>query len=730
MKNKLFSIFTALAMVLGILVAPFTSANAAEEAKYENSTNKINIHKILFKEEKAYTDWKPEDHKTSSEITNIKEYFGDKAEEIAGVAYDIYKEEKATDTNKANGQTLNTEFNTSEFKEDKYYSIVKTDKSNRNLGELLTTASGTGDVELEDGSYVIVENADRTTYQDPATGQTVSKQGKAIPVRITLPAALPVENTSGVLHLYPKNTTVDSPDTEKNFTDKIDIKDANNTTKQEEKNNEENYRVSGVGQPVPYTVETVFKPNTNFKNAYWNDQMTKGLTFTQEDLDAMKIYVNGVDKTDSFGKELDGNGYKVVLNDMTLVNGQKENVTVRLEYTAKLNEDSKVEIPESNDVTFHYGNNPIHGNTPKPTKPKENGELEVEKTWADGVPAAGEWASFTLKNANTGKIIGTVKFETKDNNGNLETTTTYTANAEYKPIGNEKNLAGPEKETVSGNKWTFKWTGLDKDLEYKVEEDNNMNETAKFTKGADGKIIIENKKDKNPTPKNPQEPKVVRYGKKFVKADEADGKRLNGAKFVVKHEKENKYLVNKTAEELAKEKSDYDKAVAEYDAIYKNPDAKQDQLDAKFEEVKAKAEALNNKYKWADANDKKAAAKLANVVTLEPKENGKFEITDLQLGKYNLEEIAAPKDYAVRDGVIPFEVTKTSYNKDDSKIGVVYEGTDNVVNEAKDADAQRVDNRKLTIPQTGGIGSLIFVVAGLAIMAGAYVAYRKNQARA
>ena len=43
MKNKLFSIFTALAMVLGILVSPFTSAHAADEV-----TNSVTLHKMLI----------------------------------------------------------------------------------------------------------------------------------------------------------------------------------------------------------------------------------------------------------------------------------------------------------------------------------------------------------------------------------------------------------------------------------------------------------------------------------------------------------------------------------------------------------------------------------------------------------------------------------------------------------------------------------------------------------
>lgn len=682
MKRKILSLLTAFAMVFGIIAAPFTSASAAEQ-KYENSTNKINIHKILFKKEADFNAWDSSQHKTSYiKDEELASYFENKAEEIAGVAYDIYKEEDATNEKAANGETLNTEFNTSEFKKDKHYSIARND--------LITEAKGTGDVELADGSYVIVENADRTTYQDPTTGQTVSKQGKAIPVRITLPAALPTENKTGVLHLYPKNTTVDSPDTEKNFTDRINISDANNDEKQNAKNNEENYKVSGVGQPVPYTVETVFKPNTNFKNAYWNDQMTKGLDFTQADLDAMKIYVNGVDKTASFDKKMDGNGYKVVLNDMTLVNGKDANVTVRLEYSAKLNDKSKVEIPESNDVTFHYGNNPSEGNTPKPQTP-ENGKIKVTKTFEEKLQnKKPEKLLVQLYNANTGKKEG-------------------------------------DAIDLAQNNWTYEWSNLKADYQYKVVEVSTDYEVV-YGLGQAGEITIKNNENDNPTPKNPQEPKVVRYGKKFVKADELDNTRINGAKFVVKHENENKYLVKKTEAELKEDKAAYDKAVAEYDAIYKNPDAEQDQLDAKFEEVKAKAETLNNKYKWADATDKKAAEKLKDIVTLTSNEKGQFEIVDLQLGKYNLEEIAAPKDYAVIDGVIPFEVTRTSYSSDAK--GVVYEGTEAVTDGADGADAQRVNNRKLTIPQTGGIGSLVFIAAGLVIMGGAFIAYRRSQATA
>ncbi|MDU4018892.1 MAG: pilin N-terminal domain-containing protein [Finegoldia magna] len=683
MKKRFLSLIIALAMMVGVFTPLI--ASAAEE-KYENSTNKIVIHKILFNE-KDYEAWKPEEHK-STKVDDIKTFFGEGAKEITGVAYDVYKEADATQENAANGAELNNKFNTNEFKTDKYYSIVNDKLITKDQADKEYT-KGTDELELADGSYVIVENADRTTYQDPTTGQTVSKQGKAIPVRITLPFILPEENKTGILHLYPKNTTVDSPDTEKDFADKININNANDTNAQEAKKEEGNYRVSGVGQPVPYTVETVFKPETNLKHAYWNDQMTKGLTFTQAELDAMKIYVNGVDKTSSFEKTLDGNGFKVVLKDMTLVNGKNANVTVRLEYSAKLNENSKVDIPESNDVTFHYGNNPSEGNTPKPQTP-ENGKISVSKTFEE-----------KLNNKKPEKLLVQL----------------YNANTGEK-VGKEIDLAQTD--------WKYEWSGLSADYQYKVVEVSTGYEVV-YGLGKAGQITILNNENDNPNPKNPEEPKVIRYGRKFVKADETNGKRLQGAEFVIRGEK-GKYLAKKTAEELAKNKKDYDDAIAAYDAVYKNPEKTQEELNALFEKVKTTAEALNNKYKWVDATDKKAAEKLNDIVKLKSNEKGQFKIEDLQAGTYYLEEIKAPEGYAVRDGEFEFKVGKGSYSADAK--GVVYEGkdTDPVKDGAEGADAMRVNNRNVSIPQTGGIGTIIFTAIGLAIMASAIIAIKKRQA--
>ncbi|WP_249324564.1 LPXTG cell wall anchor domain-containing protein [Helcococcus kunzii] len=41
-------------------------------------------------------------------------------------------------------------------------------------------------------------------------------------------------------------------------------------------------------------------------------------------------------------------------------------------------------------------------------------------------------------------------------------------------------------------------------------------------------------------------------------------------------------------------------------------------------------------------------------------------------------------------------------------------------------DAQKVINKKVTIPQTGGVGTLVFTIIGLVVMTGAGVVLVKN----
>ena len=97
MKNKLFSIFTALAMVLGILVSPFTSAHAADEVTETTAakvTKTVTLHKLVMNKtdlgkwdsdalEKAGYNG-TQDTKAFLELLNNAEH---SAEEVEGVYF-------------------------------------------------------------------------------------------------------------------------------------------------------------------------------------------------------------------------------------------------------------------------------------------------------------------------------------------------------------------------------------------------------------------------------------------------------------------------------------------------------------------------------------------------------------------------------------------------------------------------------------------------------------------
>ena len=177
------------------------------------------------------------------------------------------------------------------------------------------------------------------------------------------------------------------------------------------------------------------------------------------------------------------------------------------------------------------------------------------------------------------------------------------------------------------------------------------------------------KKKKEPTP-----PKVVTGGKKFVKTEWKEPgtegiKRLGGAEFYVKNDKNEYLLETGTGAEKA--------------------------------------------YSWG-------AKGSPNVVVLKSAETtGKFEITGLAYGNYTLEEKTAPKNYAKITTPIPFTIEKDSYTKEAN--GISYNGDSTI-------DAKQVKNKEIIIPQTGGMGTMIFMVVGMALMGGAFIAMRKRGA--
>ena len=185
-------------------------------------------------------------------------------------------------------------------------------------------------------------------------------------------------------------------------------------------------------------------------------------------------------------------------------------------------------------------------------------------------------------------------------------------------------------------------------------------------------------------------------------------------------EEEKKDPVTKAKEEL-------DAAVEAYNDLSAEEQKGQKGTDAK-NLINEKQEAYNKAFKenaiaytWGTKDD-------ANVVVLTSDAEGRFEIAGLEYKKgYELEEKTAPKGYAELQSNEEFEIKEGSYDGEATELDYK---TKDAENKEVTKHGQQVRNKKVSIPQTGGIGSLIFIVAGLAIMGGAFVAYKRSQATA
>lgn len=224
--------------------------------------------------------------------------------------------------------------------------------------------------------------------------------------------------------------------------------------------------------------------------------------------------------------------------------------------------------------------------------------------------------------------------------------------------------------------------------EVTVEFVTTINDDAVMSTNIPNQIKLHYGHTPNPQEKTSEKPVVYTGGKKFVKVDptksEEEGKTLEGAQFVIRRE-DGKYLVEK---------------------------------DGKYSWVK-----IDNVTTNILVSDKTGPnEEPLHLKKITSGSDGKFEITGLKYErpngtKYYLVEIVAPKDYALPTNNItdPFEFTvdDTSYNNPNSDALV---------------PPQEVNNTKIEIPKTGGIGTVIFTVVGIGLMAGAFIAMRKRTA--
>lgn len=752
MKRKILSLLTAFAMVFGIIAAPFTSANAAETTKPE-VTKKITLHKILQTEKNLNAKTKEKkdvfpgttgingDKYEGKQITDITGYFGEDSKPIAGVFFAI-KNSKGQYIGKDGNALANQDIKDTNFKTNVLGGTTTEQGLELNVEKLTQKKT----------EYTIEEIVELSTYKG-SKGELLAAK-KAVPVKITLP----LTNESGVIehaHVYPKNTE-EVPEIDKNFAkdhglEKIEDKDSNINAGADYNNytKEKATVTAELGKEVPYEVKTKVDAGSRYQTLNWKDTMSNGLTFNKTKgvtITAKTVIAEGKTGTakdialtadTDYKLTSDERGFTLSLTETGLKNinaethpetGEGVAVEFTLKYFANVNKNAIHDIPEKNDIKLEYSNNKKEEKKPTPVTP-QNGELKVTKTWDGKGESEEAEVVYTLSN---GSITAAVMLNGKEESGK-----------KY-DLGN-----GITFEVTGAYAGTFKGEALKSGTWNITERVAGYNETIVGTTA--GTAAITNKKDtENPTPLNPKEPKVVYYGKRFVKADNNTHERLQGAEFVVKN-KDGEFLALKDLDTTKGDGKALTDAKAKYDAAIKAwDDAVKAQSDKKDSEVqvtidgnqltgkdaaKNKIEELykayedafikaRNAYTWVTSTNP-AEDTTNNLVKLVSDKQGKFEITGLEKGEYKLVETKAPQGYAKKTEEEPFTVGAGTY---DAHAGGVTYASDNKLENDTAGQAQRVNNKKVSIPQTGGIGSLVFIAAGLVIMGGAFIAYKRSQA--
>lgn len=728
MKKRFLSLIIALVMLVGVF-SPLTALAA-------DGTTNLNIHKIKLDDFNGVT---PKDH-DGKELTQEKlnEYFnGKNPQGLKGVKFTYYKvnTEQLAVLEKENPQTpeqVQAIIDANSTGEKPLFKGVTGTQTDATNGDGLVKISN-----LPDGTYYFVESEVPANH----TGAL------AVPFKITLPIYdKDTGNKMDNVHIYPKNKLTDKT------TDKKLDEATNTANKEKESHNVTITDSTGKkvltldkGAKVPYIVTTPIPAGSKEVMLAWSDRMSEGLTYNED----LAISATYGDKntdlgltTDDYKVENSDNGFVLKLTDsgikkvlektLNIGDGVKfkngtvydkegkeaaQKVEFTLKYSATLNGLTGPVDPETNTVSFYYGNDPDYVPEPgdkNPIPEKNKTEIPVNKSFVSGDGKATELTWPADMNI-------TLKLEKWD-----QATNTWS------------EVAG-KTLTLNSTTPSGKFDGLKTNEKYRVVEQEVNGWVPNYSHDAKGNLVIKNKKNPNPNPITPPEVTVTSGGIRFVKTDDNNEKplRLIGGKFLITNEDGSKYLYYKTAEQLTQEQTALKTAegelqtlVDEYNALSAEEqktqgEAKKQAIDAKATEIEGLKKKASIQYTWKDGFGTKD--NLAdNLVVLTPNSQGYMEITGLDFGKYNLHEIEAPKGYAIpADGQkFEFTVNANSYNN----LTLTGENATIDSTTTDKTQAQRLVNKKVTIPQTGGIGTIIFTAIGLAIMASAIIAIKKRQA--
>ncbi|HEM5090150.1 TPA: isopeptide-forming domain-containing fimbrial protein, partial [Streptococcus suis] len=533
----------------------------------------------------------------------------------------------------------------------------------------VNTGSGSTGAEftLPNGTYIFVEDKENSPYYNKQEGNDKGSElteAKAVPFRLVLPVTKP-DGTG-----YFDSTTNPLHVYPKNTEDKPTV------TKQFSDNTMGPKNVA-IGEEVTYKITTKIPKGSSYKTIVWEDLMVEGLDYKLNSLVIAYKEVQNLEKGQHYTVTEDKRGFMVKVNEeglKAIETAAKDNdVNITLTYKAVLNDSAKVDTEIPNQVKFHYGNRPRTNlySEPKPVTPKEEGgivKIQVNKVW---------------KNENDKKAV---KFKVYEKATGV--------------------LAG--EFTLEPSQTTKEFSdNLKAGVEYIVVEDTTSGTIPSYTSEGGEKahiVTVTNNPSDNPPPIVPDQPKVITHGKRFIKTDNQDnfgGEKLLGAEFVVTNE-QNQYLALKSANTQADALTKYTQAEQDYLAAVK---ANSGEVTTKKAARDAAYEALNMQWQWVQ--DENQAFKFISST------EGKFEVKGLKEGTYYLKETKAPEGYALPSDKIQFTVNRGSWGPGE---------------EVNTTNFQQVKNKKITIPQTGGIGTVVFTVVGLSTMVFAFIAMKKRQA--
>lgn len=790
-KKKFMSLILALVMILGAFspltamaeqtvkvengkVVPPTGKIDATEQLSETKPEKteIDIYKLTTKQNyKTGAPWEHTGGKIDSkDYTNL----GDGVEALVGAKFTFYKingtddveNEKILallDKNKNNFKTVDDmaklltggagatgltasekDATLTEITAGKLAKVEDSTATGLTNGETGATGTdGKTTVSLPDGYYWVIESK----IPDKVTGQI------AVPFGLTLPLMNPVKvgtveagkQYMKKIYIYPKNIQTDDVQIDKdhanydNKTGKWYDKDGVEVPSSKLGIDYTNYQrkkdtVSReLGQDSPFQSDTTIPRNYTFDSFSWVDTMSEGLTYNKDvvvtidytDADGKTIqknqpFINSQNKADYVTERDNGFEIKVTkaqVKDTLVEYLTRGPVTFHFSYSAKVNNSAVVDKPQSNSITFKPGE---PGGVPD-VKSKE-GKIEIVKSWKKN------------KENVTNPTAADLTYYVEDSTGKTVASVTVKSDA---TAGTVIQAANGITFTVGATFGSGTFAGLP-EVSYKVREAVNGYEPAYTPDNANGKLTIVN--NDKPEVKKPSEPTVEFHGKKFVKTDQLNNKeRLFGAEFVIKNNSDDannqnkgKFLVVKSndtkiaeVQDVKNAKKALDDEIAKYNALTGEEQKKQKaKYDTKIDELqKAYNDAVikaRTTFTW-EAGDAQGNPP-ADAYKLVSDGQGRFEITGLSAGKYQLVEITAPVGYAKLDGPVDFEVKEGTYAGDSAK-ELQYNK-----DYAKGGYGKEVKNKKYTIPQTGGIGTVIFTVVGIGLMAGAFIAMRKRTA--